>query len=128
MKKIEATVNPNEVEEVREGLVRIGIEQMDLSEVEGFSRHIRLERIFRGMTYPVGSVRRVKIEFVVPDRFSTYLWVPLSPHCCLMVNQYGSGDVSREDAIMLNKTAVQHSVRYIFARDLSRTGIDWSLY
>lgn len=89
---------------------------------------LALERNMEATKARWGVITSGEIEFIVPDRLGTYLWVPLSPHCCLMVNPNVSGEISRADAIVLNNFAMRQSVRYIFARDLSGTGVEWSRY
>lgn len=62
------------------------------------------------------------IEFVVPDSFFEVGIVPLSPNCCLVANQ-GGGEITSDNAIAINRIAIEKSSIYYFARDLSKCGV-----
>jgi hypothetical protein len=62
------------------------------------------------------------IEFVVPDSFFEVGIVPLSPNCCLVANQ-GGGEISSDNAIAINRIAIEKSSMYYFARDFSKCGV-----
>ncbi|SDN03888.1 hypothetical protein [Vreelandella arcis] len=62
------------------------------------------------------------IEFIAPDSFFEIGIVPLSPSCCLVANQEG-GEVSSNNAITINRKAIEQSSKYYFARDFSKCGI-----
>lgn len=62
------------------------------------------------------------IEFVVPDDFGQIGIVPLSPNRCLVANVEG-GEISADNAIEINHTAIDKSSTYYFAQDLERCGI-----
>lgn len=59
------------------------------------------------------------VEFIAPDSFCEIGIVPLSPNFCLVANA-ASGEISDENAIQLNRLAVEKSCKYYFSRDLSK--------
>jgi len=67
MKKIEAIIKPFKVDEVRNALVKIGVQGMSVIEVKGFGRQKGHTELYRGAEYVVDFLPKVKIELVVPD-------------------------------------------------------------
>src|SRR5580692_10305769 len=67
MKKIEATIKPAKLREVRDALGELGILGMTVSSVEGFGRKSEQMRVYRGTQYPVCALPGAKIELVVAD-------------------------------------------------------------
>ena len=67
MKKIEATIKPFKLEEVKTALIELGIEGMTVTEVKGFGRQKGQTEIYRGSEYTVDFLPKVKIEVVVAD-------------------------------------------------------------
>jgi nitrogen regulatory protein P-II 1 len=67
MTKIEAIVQPNKFEAVKEALVGAGIEGMTVSEVRGHGRQKGHHETYRGREYDVSLLPKVKIELVLED-------------------------------------------------------------
>jgi nitrogen regulatory protein P-II 1 len=67
MQKIEAVVRHFKVEDVKEALVRAGVQGMTVSEVRGFGRQRGHKEMYRGAEYTVDFVSKVKLEVVVDD-------------------------------------------------------------
>jgi nitrogen regulatory protein P-II 1 len=67
MRKIEAIIRVSAFEEVRDALDRIGIEGLTLSEVHGFGHEPGHAASYRGTTYVVDSLSRLRLEIVAPD-------------------------------------------------------------
>jgi nitrogen regulatory protein P-II 1 len=67
MKKIEAIIKPHKLDEVKDRLRQIGIAGMTVSEVKGFGRTGGKTEIYRGSSYVVDFVPKVRIEIVVKD-------------------------------------------------------------
>lgn len=63
------------------------------------------------------------IQFIVPDSFGNIGVVPLTPNYCLVANQQ-SGEISSDNAVQMNKLAIEKSSKYYFAHDLSMCGVD----
>lgn len=67
MKKIEAIVRPEKVDDVKSALERAGFVSMNVSEIRGRGRQKGLKLVWRGSEYLVDMVPKVKIEMVVRD-------------------------------------------------------------
>lgn len=67
MKKVECVIRPMKIEEVKEALAAIGIVGMTVSDVRGYGRQRGRTEKYRGNTYVVSLLPKVKIEVVVPD-------------------------------------------------------------
>jgi nitrogen regulatory protein P-II 1 len=66
MRKIEATISPFKLDDVRDGLIREGIDGMSVTEVRSFERNAPI-RWYRGAKYAVDFVAQVKVEIVIAD-------------------------------------------------------------
>src|SRR5260370_21138216 len=71
MKKIEAIIQPDNIEGVKEARKAIGIDGMTISEVRGHGRQKGHKEVYRGMEYQVDLLPKVKVEMVVADDRST---------------------------------------------------------
>src|SRR5512146_116504 len=67
MKKIEASLKPFKLDDVKERLGEIGIQGMTVTEVKGFGRTGGKKEVYRGSAYVVDFVPKVKIEIIVKD-------------------------------------------------------------
>ena len=67
MKLIVAIVKPFKLDDVREALVKAGVEGLTVSEVKGYGRQKGQTEIYRGAEYQVNFVPKVKLEAVVDD-------------------------------------------------------------
>ena len=67
MKKIEAIIKPYKLEDVKDGLTKIGVQGMTVVEVKGFGRQKGHTETYRGAEYEAVFLTKVKIEVVVPD-------------------------------------------------------------
>ena len=67
MKRVEAIIKPFKLDEVKDGLGKIGVQGMTISEVKGFGRQKGHKEIYRGAEYQVDFVPKVKIETVVDE-------------------------------------------------------------
>ena len=67
MKKIEATIKPFKLDEVKENLSEIGIQGITVTEVKGFGRQKGHTELYRGAEYVVDFLPKVKVEVVVSD-------------------------------------------------------------
>lgn len=68
MKKIEAIIQPTQLEYVKEALHEIGVEGMTVSDVRGHGRQKGHVEVYRGREYAVDLLPKIKIEMVLPDR------------------------------------------------------------
>jgi len=67
MKKIEAIIKPHKLDDVKERLRQVGISGMTVYEVKGFGRTGGKTEVYRGSSYVVDFVPKVKIEIVVKE-------------------------------------------------------------
>jgi nitrogen regulatory protein P-II 1 len=70
MKKIEAIIKPFKLDEVKEGLSKIGINGMTMCEVKGFGRQGGHKEIYRGAEYQVDFIPKIKISVVTDEASS----------------------------------------------------------
>ena len=68
MTKLEAILQPNRFEEVKEALVGLGVEGMTVSEVRGHGRQKGHTETYRGREYGVDLLPKVKLELVLEDK------------------------------------------------------------
>jgi len=65
MRKIEAIIKPQQLDEVVEGLNKIDICGMTVTEVKGFGRQKGFKEVYRGIEYNVNFLPKVKIEIII---------------------------------------------------------------
>jgi nitrogen regulatory protein P-II 1 len=70
VKKIEATIQPAEVEELKGGLTKIGINGMTVMEVKSYGRQSTNPEVYRGMRYEAPFLSEAKVEIVVTDEMA----------------------------------------------------------
>jgi nitrogen regulatory protein PII len=67
MKKIEATIKPFKLDEVKDALSAIGIRGLTISEVKGFARQRGHGELYRRRKYLVDFMPKIKVEIVVSE-------------------------------------------------------------
>ena len=67
MKKIEAIIRPEKMDDVQEALVAAGASGMTLSQVHGFGAQHGFKEYYRGSEVTVRMRPKIKIELVVAD-------------------------------------------------------------
>ena len=67
MKKVEAIIRTAKFEEVHAELAKIGISFLTYSEVKGIGMELADAQQYRGATYDVGFIPRIRLEIVVAD-------------------------------------------------------------
>lgn len=67
MKKIEAFIRVNKLEEVKEALEEAGIRGITVEQVRGYGRQFGRTDKYRGSTYAVNLLPKMKIVVVLPD-------------------------------------------------------------
>jgi nitrogen regulatory protein P-II 1 len=74
MKKIEAIIQPFKLDEVKEALIKAGVEGITISEVRGHGRQKGHTEIYRGQEYNVDLLPKLKLEVVIAsERFDEVL-------------------------------------------------------
>jgi nitrogen regulatory protein P-II 1 len=71
MKKIEAIIKPHRLDEVKDRLRELGVSGMTVYEVKGFGRTGGKTEVYRGSSYVVDFVPKVRVEVVVKDSMLT---------------------------------------------------------
>ncbi|MCH7944649.1 MAG: P-II family nitrogen regulator [Armatimonadetes bacterium] len=67
MKRIEAFIRVNKLEDVKRALEEVGVLGMSVEQVRGYGRQQGQHDQFRGSTYALNLIPKVKIELVVTD-------------------------------------------------------------
>jgi nitrogen regulatory protein P-II 1 len=67
MKKIEAIIQPPQLEDVKEALKAAGVEGLTVSEVRGHGRQKGHTETYRGHEYKIDLLPKVKLEVIVTD-------------------------------------------------------------
>ncbi len=67
MKKIECVIRPIKIEDVKAQLDEIGIVGMTVADVRGYGKQRGRTEKYRGNTYVVNLLPKVKLELVVSD-------------------------------------------------------------
>ena len=67
MTKVEAIIQPNRFETVKDALIEIGVDGMTVSEVRGHGRQKGHTESYRGREYETDLMPKVKLELVLDD-------------------------------------------------------------
>lgn len=67
MKKIEAVIRPEKLDEVRKAIESVGYPGITITEAEGHGKQKGVVQQWRGETYRVDFLPKVKLELVVGD-------------------------------------------------------------
>jgi nitrogen regulatory protein P-II 1 len=67
MKKIECVIRPIKIDEVKAALEAIGVVGMTVADVRGYGKQRGRTEKYRGNTYVVNLLPKVKLEIVVAD-------------------------------------------------------------
>ncbi len=67
MKKIEAIIRPEVFAAVREGLAKVGIDGLSITEIAGVGRQEGRTALFRGNSYSMAFTPKLKLEMVVDN-------------------------------------------------------------
>lgn len=70
MKKIEALLQPQKLDGVREALAKAGAHGVTVTEVKGHGRQRGHADFYRSGEYAAGLLTKVKLEVVVPDELA----------------------------------------------------------
>jgi nitrogen regulatory protein PII len=71
MKKVEAIVRPTRLGAVRDALERRGVGGLTVTDVKGAGRENGRTMCYRGTSYTVDFINKVKVEVVVPEADAT---------------------------------------------------------
>ena len=68
MKLITAIIKPAKLEEVKHALTEHGVAGMTVSDVSGFGRQRGHTEVYRGTSYTVDLIAKIRIEILVDDK------------------------------------------------------------
>jgi nitrogen regulatory protein P-II 1 len=68
MTKLEAIVQPNRFEQVKDALIELGVDGMTVSEVRGHGRQKGHTETYRGREYETDLLPKIKVELVLEDK------------------------------------------------------------
>jgi nitrogen regulatory protein P-II 1 len=71
VKKVEAIIRPHCLEEVKDRLREVGVSGMTITDVKGFGRTGGKREVYRGSSYVVDFVPKVRLEILVKDEMLT---------------------------------------------------------
>ncbi len=69
MKKIEAIIQPNKLEAVKEALAKVDVTRLTVTDVYGFGKQKGLSKIAEGLDYEISLLKKVRLEIAVNDEF-----------------------------------------------------------
>ncbi|MEZ4333850.1 MAG: P-II family nitrogen regulator [Myxococcota bacterium] len=81
MKKIEAIIKPFKLDDAKDGLAKMGVQGLTVSEVKGFGRQKGHTELYRGAEYVVDFLPKLKLEIVVPDDEAEKVVLALEEAC-----------------------------------------------
>ena len=67
MKRIEAFIRVNKLEEVKQALEDVGVHGLSVSQVRGYGRQLGRTDKYRGSTYAVNLLPKMQLELVVRE-------------------------------------------------------------
>ena len=68
MTKIEAIIQPNRFDQIKDALIGLGVEGMTVSEVRGHGRQKGHTETYRGREYGIDLLPKIKLELVLEDK------------------------------------------------------------
>ena len=68
MTKLEAIIQPNRFEQIKEALIGLGVEGMTVTEVRGHGRQKGHTETYRGREYGIDLLPKIKLELVLADK------------------------------------------------------------
>jgi nitrogen regulatory protein P-II 1 len=71
MKKVEAIIKPHLLDEVKDRLRGVGVSGMTITDVKGFGRTGGKREVYRGSSYVVDFLPKVRLEILVKDEMLT---------------------------------------------------------
>ncbi len=97
MKKIEAVIRPEKLDEVKNALRMSGYPGIMITEIEGHGKQKGIVQQWRGEEYRVDFVPKVKIEIVVNDQDVSRLIETICD--CAKTGQVGDGKIFVYDVL-----------------------------
>ena len=67
MKKVEAIIRPEKLEEVKAGLLKLGVRGLTVSQVAGAGNQKGYKEYYRGSVVEINLLQKIKLEIVAED-------------------------------------------------------------
>jgi nitrogen regulatory protein P-II 1 len=71
MKQISAIIRPSKLDDVKAALTEVGVQGMTVSEVKGFGRTGGKKEVYRGSSYVVDFIPKVRLDIVCAESLVT---------------------------------------------------------
>ncbi len=91
MKLVMAVIKRHKLEDVREALTSLGVQELTVTEVKGFGRQKGHTEIYRSAEYAIHFVPKVKIEIAVADELAERVVETIEQHA--RTGQIGDGKI-----------------------------------
>ena len=91
MKLIVAIIQPFRINDVREALMKVGVDGMTVSEVRGYGRQKGHKEIYRGAEYVVNFLPKLRIEIAVDTALADKAVSVITEHA--RTGQIGDGKI-----------------------------------
>ena len=91
MKKIEAIIRPERIGPVRKAIEEVGYQGLTITDVRGHGTQRGITQQFRGTTFTVDILPKIKLELVVPDASVPKLLKAITE--AARTNQVGDGKI-----------------------------------
>jgi nitrogen regulatory protein P-II 1 len=91
MKKIEAIVRSEKLEEIKDGLLKVGVRGMTISQVLGVGNQKGHKEFYRGAEVTINLLQKIKIEIVANDEHLDDIIKTIS--ACAKTGEIGDGKI-----------------------------------
>ena len=91
MKLVMAVIKPHKLDDVREALTSLGVQELTVTEVKGFGRQKGHTEIYRSAEYAIHFVPKLKIEIAVADELAERVVETIEQHA--RTGQIGDGKI-----------------------------------
>lgn len=91
MKKVEAIVRTEKLEEIKEGLLKAGVKGLTISQVLGAGNQKGHKEFYRGAEVNINLLQKVKIEIVADDQHADEIVKTIRE--CAKTGEIGDGKI-----------------------------------
>ena len=91
MKLVMAAIKPHKLDDVREALTSLGLQELTVTEVKGFGRQKGHTQIYCGAEYAIHFIPKVKVEIAVDDELPERVVETIEQHA--RAGQIGDGKI-----------------------------------
>ncbi|MDR3223641.1 MAG: P-II family nitrogen regulator [Methanobrevibacter sp.] len=68
MKRVVAIIRPQKLTDVKDALVEIGCDGMNVNEVKGRGRQLGVKEKYRGSSYCIDLIPKIRIEIIINEK------------------------------------------------------------